>query len=225
MAHTCAVVAYTCAVVLHTRLAARSLALGRGERWLFRDLSFDVAPGEALVLRGANGVGKTSLLRVLAGLVTPDAGEFLLNEQPCPPLSVRHRDAMLYVGHANALKDDFSAAENLADQLALDAIHATRESQLDALRQVGLLTRRQVAARKLSQGQKRRIGMARLLLGERPVWLLDEPTNALDDGGVALFVEMVDAHLAKGGVAVIATHLTLPLRTPVRELLMQEILQ
>ncbi len=202
------------------RLEARSLTLFRGERALFRDLSFAVNAGEALILRGPNGVGKTSLLRVMAGLVLADGGEFFMDEQP--PLSAAHRAATLYVGHANALKDEFSAEENLADQLALDVIHATRAQHLDALQRVGLLARRRVAARKLSQGQKRRISVARLLLSERPLWLLDEPTNALDETGVVLFLQTVDVHLARGGLAVIATHLTLPLRGNVRELVMQQ---
>ncbi len=203
-------------------LEARSLTLIRGERSLFQALSFEVQPGEALILRGPNGVGKTSLLRVLAGLARADEGAFFLNDMKLNPLSAAHRAAMLYVGHANALKDEFSAEENLTDQLALDAIVSSRETRLDALRRVGLLMRRHVAGRKLSQGQKRRIGIARLMLNDRPVWLLDEPTNALDHEGVALLLQTVDQHLAGGGIAVIATHLSLPVQSPTHELMMQE---
>ncbi len=189
---------------------------------MFADLSFDVPPGEALILRGPNGVGKTSLLRLLAGLAASDAGAVYLNDQKLTMLSPVHRAAVLYVGHANALKDELSAEENLADHLALDTMDTTLAVRLETLKQVGLLDRRQVAGRKLSQGQKRRIGMARLMLSDRKVWLLDEPTNALDEGGVALLLQTVDAHLARGGIAVIATHLTLPLRGRVKERVMQE---
>ena len=205
-----------------TLLRAADLTLKRGERFLFADLSFAVLPGEALILRGPNGVGKTSLLRLLAGLAVADAGEVYLNEQKLAMLSPMHRAAVLYVGHANALKDELSAEENLADQLALDTIATSLAVRLETLKQVGLLDRRQVAGRKLSQGQKRRIGMARLLLSDRKLWLLDEPTNALDDAGVALLLQTVDAHLTRGGIAVIATHLTLPLQGRVKELVMQE---
>ncbi len=203
-------------------LEARSLTLSRGERSLFEALSFAVDPGEALILRGPNGVGKTSLLRVLAGLTRADAGAVFLNNLKLTPLSDAQRAAVLYLGHANALKDEYSAEENLTDQLALDAVASSREARLDALRRVGLLMQRHVAGRKLSQGQKRRIGIARLLLSERPLWLLDEPTNALDQDGVALLLQTVDQHLAGGGAAVVATHLALPLRGPARELTLQE---
>ncbi len=204
-------------------LVARALTLTRGARTLFADLSFQISAGEALILRGANGVGKTSLIRVLAGLTEADEGNIAIKGEIVKPLAVHQRNSVLAIGHANQLKDDFTTLENLADQLQLDAITADQDAQLQALSHVGLLDRRHVLARRLSQGQKRRIGLARLRLSDKPIWLLDEPTNALDADGVALFVEMVDAHLARGGAAVIATHLLLPLAGVTHELQMREV--
>lgn len=205
-------------------LEARSLGLTRGSRWLFTSLSLNVAAGQLLILRGPNGVGKTSLLRVLAGLTLPDEGQVLIRGQGVRALSFGSRTAMLYSGHANSLKDDFTTEENLADQLALDANDASAAQQLAALKIVGLFERREVLARRLSQGQKRRIGLARLRLNaglaHKPIWLLDEPTNALDAEGTALFLQTVDQHVALGGVAVIATHLPLNFVGEVVELIL-----
>lgn len=195
-----------------TELIAHDLSLARGPRLLFQGLSFSVKGGEALVLRGPNGSGKTSLLRVLAGLTKPDSGRTTWDGGP------KLHGHAIYQGHANALKDDFTAAENLADALAFDGANANEKSQMQALEKVGLGTRRDVLARRLSQGQKRRIGLARLLLSDKPLWLLDEPTNALDNEGVALFENIVNSHLAAGGMACIATHLPLAFGDAGREL-------
>jgi heme exporter protein A len=204
------------------KLRGENLSLTRGERTLFRDLSVDVIPHQALVLRGANGVGKTSLLRILAGLTRSDVGGLFVDGNPLAPLSASHRAITRYMSHANELKDDLTAEENLHDQLLIDAIESTIETRLDALNRVGLLARRHVSARKLSLGQKRRVGIAKLLLCDKPIWLLDEPTNALDDAGVALLLTTLDAHLAKGGAAVIATHLPITLKAMTSELVMTE---
>lgn len=194
-------------------LAAQHLTLTRGNRTLFSQLDFSIACGEALILRGPNGSGKTSLLRVLAGLSQADEGTLTWQHHTWQP-----RQQAIYLGHANALKDDFTTAENLADALRVDGIDANDEQQYAALDRVGLLSRRNLIARRLSQGQKRRIGLARLLLAAKSVWLLDEPTNALDSDGVALFNDIVNAHLQRGGLACIATHLAMPLATPTRDL-------
>ncbi len=203
-------------------LQAKNLTLTRGGRLLFANLDFSIARGEALVLRGANGSGKTSLLRVLAGLTMADDGVISWDDAPWKSASSVRRANVLYLGHANALKDELTAAENLADGLGFDGMTISAENQHRALERVGLMARRDLPARRLSQGQKRRIGLARLLLTQKPLWLLDEPTNALDADGVALFTDIVDEHLARGGMACIATHLTMQIHAPVRELNLAE---
>ena len=206
----------------HT-LVAHDLKLDRGTRSIIDGLSFVIDAGQALILRGANGSGKTSLLRILAGLTLPDAGVIKLNGEPLKALSATWRTAALYLGHTNALKDDLSAHENLMDALTIDGIATTPAGQLAALDKVGLLGCRGVLARRLSQGQKRRVGLARLSLAlidapHKQLWLLDEPTNALDAEGVLLFTDLIRAHLDRGGIACIATHLALDLALPVKEI-------
>ncbi|MEO8384859.1 MAG: cytochrome c biogenesis heme-transporting ATPase CcmA [Betaproteobacteria bacterium] len=204
-------------------LLARDLRLERGSRAIINGLSFTVESGQTLVLRGSNGSGKTSLLRILAGLSLPDKGAVAWRGETLKALSATWRNAVLYLGHTNALKEDFTAQENLRDALLIDGMTITPAVQMSALEKVGLLDRRNVLARRLSQGQKRRVGLARLALAlahhpYKPLWLLDEPTNALDEKGVSLFTGLISEHLNRGGIACIATHLILNLAAPVTEL-------
>ena len=189
-----------------TRLEGRGLACSRGFATLFRDLSFDVSAGEWLALRGANGSGKTTLLRCIAGLTRPDAGEIRWNGA-----STRHDDAafkadLLYSGHLPGIKDDLSAEENVRTAMGLRAVAVSDAAIREALAQVGLEKRRQLPARRLSAGQRRRIGLARLSLESARLWALDEPLTALDDEGQAFFTRLLERHVASGGVAVVATH-------------------
>ena len=201
-------------------LSVAGLGLSRGSRALFAGLSLKLQMGDVLVLRGANGSGKTSLLRVLAGLTAADQGEVRWDDEKWTPLCASQRAKVLYLGHVNALKDELTAAENLALALAFDGVSVPAPDLSYALDLAGLAGRHQLAARRLSQGQKRRIGLARLQLSRKPLWLLDEPTNALDAEGVKLFTAMVESHLQDGGLACIATHLTLAIDAPVREMML-----
>ncbi len=192
-------------------LEAHDLAARRGTARLFAGLRFRVDAGSALVVTGANGRGKTTLLRMLAGFTLPEAGEIRLDGEPVAPFSPRLRSSVTFAGHALALKDEYTARENLASLVALAGARATGAELDAALERVALSSRRSLPARVLSQGQRRRIGLARLALSRRRVWILDEPVTALDAAGAALLADLVAAHLAGGGLAVAATHAPLGL--------------
>ncbi|MBL8513250.1 MAG: cytochrome c biogenesis heme-transporting ATPase CcmA [Betaproteobacteria bacterium] len=191
-------------------LKAERLGVARGPRQLFADLSFEIASGEILVLRGANGSGKTTLLRIVAGLTLPDQGGVQWGGRAWRQKDAERRAVCLYLGHAHALKDELSAMDNLRFALALDGIEAGGEACAHALDACGLEGRHHVEVRRLSQGQKRRVGLARLALSDKPLWLLDEPTNALDAEGIERFCALILEHTAKGGIAAVATHLPMP---------------
>jgi heme exporter protein A len=177
-------------------IKVRNLAVARGGVTVLQDLSFRVDPGQALVLRGPNGSGKTTLLRTLAGLQPVVAGDI-----DCLP------DAVAYAAHADGLKSSLTVAENLGFWAAIYGGPAI-DRAVQAMDLVPLTRRR---AGELSAGHKRRLGLARLLVTGRPLWLLDEPTVSLDVASVALFAGVVRQHLADGGAAIIATHVDLSL--------------
>ncbi len=181
-------------------LTARGLACRRGDRLLFDALSVSLAPGDLVWLRGANGSGKTSLLRILAGVARAEAG---IVERDVAP-----ERRPLFVAHANALKEDLTVLEALRFNAALHG-RATDDAALaGALRTLGIQARRHAPIRTLSQGQRRRVALARLCLsGDVPVWLLDEPFDALDAEGVVATVALLDAHARRGGAALFTSHL------------------
>ncbi len=181
-------------------LVARDLTVSRGGVAVLEGVNFTLHPGEVLVLRGANGSGKTTLLRTLAGLQPPMRGE--VSQPP---------EAIAYGAHADGLKATLSVAENLAFWAAIHGL----DDIAPALDHFNLRALRDRAAQNLSAGQKRRLGLARLLVTGRPVWLLDEPTVSLDKASVRLFAEAVRAHVEGGGSALIATHIDLGLEARV----------
>jgi heme exporter protein A len=187
-------------------LEAHDLAAQRGHARLFADVAFSVPAGRALVVSGANGSGKTTLLRMLAGLTAPAAGTIRLHGDAVAPFDPRLRAAVAFVGHLPALKDELTTAENLASLVALAGTPPTAERIDAALDDVALTRQRALPARVLSQGQRRRIGLARLALAGKRLWILDEPATALDADGVALLARMVGRHLDGDGCAVVATH-------------------
>jgi len=192
-------------------LETHNLAARRGNTRLFTGLSFRVESGQVLIVTGANGSGKTTLLRMLAGFSAPASGEIRWNGTPLAPFALALRAAAAFAGHQTALKDELTAEENLASLVALSGERVSRESIHGALDAVALTRQRALPARVLSQGQRRRIGLARLRLSRRPLWILDEPVTALDAAGTALLAVLVTEHLDRGGMAVAATHTTLGL--------------
>ena len=192
-------------------LEAQDLAARRGDATLFAGVSFGLAPGHALVVTGANGSGKTTLLRIAAGLTQPVQGSVRWQGSVVHPFDAALRSAALFIGHAPALKDELTAEENLASLAVLHGAAADRSATREALAAWSLSRQRALPARVLSQGQRRRVGLARLKLARRPLWLLDEPATALDTAGVAELQRTLADHLARGGIAVIATHQELAL--------------
>ncbi len=193
------------------RLSGRGVRCVRGGREVFSGLDFEAASGEALAVIGANGSGKTSLLRMIAGLLTIAGGSIGL-ESGEGELTLAEQAH--YLGHRDALKPALSVAENLA--FWRDFLGGETSDASASLAAVGLDHAVHLPAAFLSAGQRRRLSIARLLTVRRPIWLLDEPTNALDTAGQSLFAALMGDHLARGGLIIAATHA--PLGIAAREL-------
>jgi heme exporter protein A len=186
------------------KLIAEELSSQRGGRILYAGLSFAVNGGEALLVTGPNGAGKTTLLRTLAGFLRPEAGQIRL-EGGVAVVSLAEQ--CHYVGHANAVKPSLTVAENATFWSGfLDGGPNRLDAALEAF---GLAALRDIPSGYLSAGQRRRAGLMRLALAERPIWLLDEPTASLDDAAQEMLAGAVNRHLASGGLAVAATHMPL----------------
>jgi heme exporter protein A len=182
------------------RLIVAAISQRRGDRLLFQDQSFEVAAGEALILRGANGAGKTTLLRTIAGLLPPLTGTITLSDaEDDTDLSARAH----YIGHANAIKGRLTVRENLAFWAAF--LNGPQNTT-SALEKLDLSDLEAVPANYLSAGQKRRLGLARLIAAPRPLWLLDEPTVSLDAASRLRFAGLMRVHLDQGGMIIAATH-------------------
>ncbi len=187
-------------------LEAQQLSAQRGSLTLFANVDFALAAGEALIVTGANGSGKTTLLRIAAGLSHASHGALTWRGNAVAPFDAGLRASVLYIGHAAALKDEFTAEENLLAVASLHGISPDRSTVREALAAWSLDRQRDLPARVLSQGQRRRIGLSRLHLARRPLWVLDEPATALDAAGVSALQSLIGSHLSKGGIAIIATH-------------------
>ena len=196
-------------------LVAEQLAGVRGERKLFQKLDLSLRAGEIRWLRGRNGRGKTTLLRMLAGLSSPEQGEIRVLGQALRSMPAAGRVQVGYIAHANALKDDLTAAEALTFLGALSGRTPAPFEVVEALKRLGIASRASAAVRTLSQGQRRRVALARLALPGGPrVWLLDEPFDALDDRGIEVLNGLLAEHAAAGGAVLLTSHQALTLRDP-----------
>ena len=189
-------------------LIGRQLRCIRGNQTLFQSLNLQLDAGQWLYLQGENGAGKTSLLRILAGLTLPAEGEVLWQNTPIGKQRATYHQDLLYIGHHAGLKEDLTLTENLRAQLAIDGVKVTNTAIREALTRMGLGKRQHLPARVLSAGQKRRGLLARALLRPAKLWILDEPFNALDVQAIAHVQDLLKSHLANGGLLVLTSHQT-----------------
>ena len=178
----------------------------RGDRRLFTDLNFELLPGELLHLYGHNGSGKTTLMRAICGLIQPTAGDVLWQDESTRKLAEEFTREVIYIGHKNGIKDDLDGIENLRVTCALDGAPISEQQAWDALEQLGMRGHEDLPTRVLSQGQKRRIGLARLLVHKAKLWILDEPFTALDKAAVGFLQGVIRDHIDRGGMVILTTH-------------------
>lgn len=184
---------------------ANGLECVKGYDSLFSNIGFSLEPGEMLQIEGTNGSGKTSLLRILTGLSQPEAGEVYWNEIDIAEDPETYNENLVYIGHLNGLRAELTALENL--QLTRQYLARTNDlTTRDALAAVGLAGYEHIMAHQLSAGQKRRVALARLHLNTAPLWILDEPTTAIDVDGVHDFEQTVERHTLNGGMVILTAH-------------------
>ena len=182
-----------------------NLTCFRGDRALFSQLDFTLNQGELLHLKGHNGSGKTTLIRTLCGLLEAAEGTILWHDNPIQNNSDYFQN-LLYLGHKNAIKDDLDCVENLQFNCALSGHSINEKKALQALKKIGLKGHESLFAKVLSQGQQRRLALARLLLSKQSLWILDEPLTALDKAAIALLEATISQHLKQQGMVILTTH-------------------
>jgi len=187
------------------------LSCVRGDRRLFSAVEFSLDRGELLYVHGHNGSGKTTLLRTLCGLILADRGEVRWGGQNIRSMREEYTKDVLYLGHKNGIKGDLTAVENLRISSALDGFDVSEQRAWEALERIGLDGHEDLEAKVLSQGQQRRVALARLLVNEAALWILDEPFTALDMSAVDLLQSVIRDHVAGGGLVVLTTHQEVPL--------------
>jgi len=199
--------------VLTAKLSAEELTLFRGERCLFQQLSFALNPGELLLLEGRNGSGKTSLMRALAGLIELEAGTVLWDGVPLRDARQAFYNSLVWMAHRVGFKGDLTLVENLRFESSLRRRAAVEMD--DALTRLGIDRLRRLPLRSLSAGQQRRVALARMLLADATLWMMDEPVTNLDREGRALVMDLVRDHLGQGGMAIMAAHQDINVDVPV----------
>ena len=192
-------------------LTLQKIQCRRGERELFSGIEISLQRGELLQVEGPNGSGKTSLLRIVAGLSTAADGEIRWGDETIDELAEDYFRDLLYLGHAAAIKDELTALENLQLTLQLAGESTSLANAKQALSDAGLKDRLHLAAKYLSQGQRRRVALARLCLSQRTLWILDEPFTALDVAAVSWVAQLIATHLERNGIVVFTTHQDVPI--------------
>jgi heme exporter protein A len=200
-------------------LVADDLLMIRGERCLFANLSFGLSSGELLLLEGRNGSGKTSLLKVVAGMLEPEHGEVRWNGSEVRSQRQDYLGATAWLGHRTGFKRDLTAIENLRFEASLRPVR-TRDIE-EALERVGVLRLKKQALGSLSAGQQRSVALARMLLADAPLWLLDEPFTNLDREGRTLVIQLVHEHVQAGGLCMLAAHQDMPIDVPTQRVRLQ----
>ena len=196
-------------------LSAKNLTLIRGERCLFKGLEFALGQGELLLLEGQNGSGKTSLMRAIAGMLTLETGEVLWNDVPVTQQRQEFHGALVWLAHRTGLKGDLTLVENLRFEGAL-----RRQANVDptaVFDRLGISRLRRLPLRALSAGQQRRVALARMLMADVPLWLMDEPFTNLDREGRQLVMELTEEHLGRGGMCVMAAHQNVEVNATVKK--------
>ena len=192
-------------------LSFSKLGCIKGGRQLFKNVDCVLEPGRWLYVSGANGVGKTSLLRMVCGLASIEDGDILWNDIPIHSQREAYRKDLCYLGHLNALQESMTVDENLAFTAALGGIAPAPAHTQEVMVRVGLRGRDRQLVRHLSQGQKRRVALTRLALSPARLWVLDEPYVAMDEAGVQLLADLIASHLKSGGLAVLTSHQRVPI--------------
>ena len=199
-----------------TTLSGRDLAIIRGERCLFQGLSFELNRGEMLLLEGQNGSGKTSLMRAIAGMLSLESGEVYWNDEPIQQQRQAFHGSLVWLAHRTGLKSDLTVLENLRFERSL---RAQSDAEHDIVfERLGISRLKKLPLRSLSAGQQRRVALARMLLADVPLWLMDEPFTNLDREGRELVMKLADEHLERGGLCVMAAHQDVEIDAAVKRL-------
>jgi heme exporter protein A len=183
-----------------------NLGCVRGHRSLFSGINFTIKPGTLLQVQGANGSGKTSLLRIICGLMAPENGEVRWQGAKIRSLGEEYSTSISYLGHRNGIKEELSSLENLRISTGLAGFELSHKEAQHALKEVGLAGRENLPARFLSEGQRRRSALARLVARSTKLWVLDEVLASLDAAAVKLVESLIEGHLSREGMAIVATH-------------------
>ena len=201
------------------KLSADNLTLIRGERCLFEGLDFALNSGELLLLEGRNGCGKTSLMRAIAGMLSLETGQILWNDVPVLKQRQTFHGELVWLAHRTGLKGDLNLVENLHFEESLRPQSGRDREAVYA--RLGIERLKRLPLRSLSAGQQRRVALARMLLADVPLWLLDEPFTNLDREGRKLVMELAEEHLASGGLCVMAAHQDVEINAPITKIQMQ----